>query len=137
MPLTPADRQFLAEPRLGFLTTAPLGDEWPRPVPVWFETIDQSVQLFTSPDSPKARRIRATPRASLVAANEVGEPENWVAVTGPARIETEGVYDLVRRLADRYWDLANPELSAIVDTFVSQPQIRIVIDAEQVARYGG
>jgi nitroimidazol reductase NimA-like FMN-containing flavoprotein (pyridoxamine 5'-phosphate oxidase superfamily) len=137
MPLTPDDQRFLAEPRLGFLTTAPQDDQWPRPVPVWFECVDQSVQLFTSPDTLKARRVQAAPRASLVVANHVGEPENWVAVTGPARVETEGAHELVSRLAERYWDLSVPALSATVRSMLSVPQVRIVIEAEQVARYAG
>jgi nitroimidazol reductase NimA-like FMN-containing flavoprotein (pyridoxamine 5'-phosphate oxidase superfamily) len=137
VPLTPEDRRFLAEPRLGFLTVAPSGDRWPVPVPVWFEADDDGVQLFTSPGSRKARQVRATPRASLVAANHVGEPEHWVSVTGPARVATDGAHELATRLARRYWDLSDPALAAVLRTFLEVPQIRIVIEAEEVTRYGG
>jgi nitroimidazol reductase NimA-like FMN-containing flavoprotein (pyridoxamine 5'-phosphate oxidase superfamily) len=137
MPLTPADRRFLADARLGFLTVAPQDDEWPLPIPVWFEYVDQALQLFTSPGSRKARRVRATPRASLVVANHVGEPENWVAVTGPARIETDGAHDLAKRLAERYWDLSNPALATTLKSFLAVPQVRIIIEAQHVTRYTG
>ena len=106
-------------------------------MPVWFEAVDGGVQLFTSVTSRKVRRIRATPRASLLASNAVGESENWVAVTGPATVETGGAQDLAVRLAERYWDLGTPALSAVVDAWRSDDSlVRIVIQAEQVTRYG-
>lgn len=133
--LTAKDRQFLDRPRIGFLTVAPK-DEWPVPVPLWFERADNAVQLFTSRRSKKARRIQETPRASLLAANEVGEPEYWVAVTGPASIETDGANELAVRLAARYWDLDVPALAAVRDGWRSDESlVRVVIRAEQVTRY--
>jgi Pyridoxamine 5'-phosphate oxidase len=131
---TANDHRFLDGPRLGFLTVATPG-RWPAPVPVWFEAGEQSVQLFTFPSSAKVRRVKADPRASLVAANQVGEPENWVAVTGPARVELEGAHDLVKRLASRYWDLSNPALATILASWLSGPLVRIVIEAEHITRY--
>jgi hypothetical protein len=136
MPLTEDDRTFLAGPRLGFLTVEPDGG-WPTPVPVWFEPTDQAVQLFTEAGSRKTRRLRAVPRASLVAANQVGEPEFWVAVEGPARIEPAGAGELAGRLAARYWDLSDPALAAVADSWRSADLVRIVIEAERVTRYRG
>jgi nitroimidazol reductase NimA-like FMN-containing flavoprotein (pyridoxamine 5'-phosphate oxidase superfamily) len=132
--LTLRDRRFLDRPRLGFLTVAAPG-RWPTPVPVWFETDEQSVQLFTFASSAKARRLRANPRASLVAANHVGEPEHWVAVTGPARIEPNGAHDLAARLAARYWDLSDPARAAALESWRSAPLVGIVIETERVTRY--
>lgn len=135
-PLTDADRKFLDRPRIGFLTVAQRPDEWPAPVPVWFAVVDDAVQLFTSRGTRKARRIGATPQASLVAANEVGEPEYWVAVTGRATVEAEGAQDLARRLAERYWDLGDPALAAVAEGWGSDPNlVRIVIQPDLVARY--
>jgi pyridoxamine 5'-phosphate oxidase-like protein len=138
MPLTDDDRAFLTGPRLGFLTVDPGPDGgWPTPVPVWFEPAGQTVQLFTGPRSPKVRRIERLPRASLVAANQVGEPEHWVAVEGPARIEPDGVPELAARLAERYWDLSDPALAAAANSWRSADLVRIVIEAERVTRFGG
>ena len=134
--LTDADRQFLARPRIGLLTVAPRSDEWPAPVPVWFEAVDDGIQLFTSRGSRKARRIVTTPRASLVAANEVGEPEYWVAVTGTAAVEADGAQELSMRLAEHYWDLSDPALAAVDGGWRSDPDlVRIVIQADHIARY--
>ena len=136
--LSDADQAFLLGPRIGFLTVAPRPDEWPTPVPVWFEPVDHhdAVQLFTSRTSRKAHRLAATPRASLVAANEIGEPENWVAVTGPTTVETDGAQELAIRLAERYWDLANPDLARIAEGWrTDHSLIRVVIQAERVTRY--
>jgi hypothetical protein len=99
--------------------------------------VDQTVELFTSPGSRKARRIAAVPRASLVAANQVGEPEHWVAVTGPARIAGAGAGELAGRLAARYWDLTDPALAATAEAWRSADMVRIVIEAERVTRYAG
>jgi general stress protein 26 len=134
--LTDDDRQFLERPRIGFLTPA-RRNGWPTPVPVWFECVDQSVQLFTSATSPKVRRIRSAGRASLIAANEVGEPEHWVAIVGPARIDPDrdSAHELAARLAGRYWDLNDPARARTLDAWRSEQLIRIIIDAEQVTRY--
>ena len=136
MPLTDHDRRFLFGPRLGFLTVDPEGG-WPTPVPVWFTPGDQSVELFTGADSRKARRVRAVPRASLVAANNLGEPEHWVAVAGPARIEPDGAGDLAARLAERYWDPSDPARAATVEAWRSADLVSIVIEAERVTRHAG
>jgi hypothetical protein len=136
--LTKPDRRFLERPRIGFLTVAPATDEWPAPVPVWFELIGDTVQLFADRKTRKARRLATTPRASLVAANDVGEPENWVAITGPATIESQGAQDLANRLGQRYWDLTNPDLAAVVDGWLTDKNlVRIVIEADHVTRYTG
>ena len=133
--LTPRDREFLQTPRLGFLTVDPDGD-WPVPVPVWFEWTGKGVQLFSSATAPKTRRIEATPRASLVAANSVGEPEYWIAVVGSARVEPTGGYELVARLAARYWDLGDPARAATLESWRSIPSVRVIIDADEIKRYG-
>jgi len=137
--LTDGDRDFLARPRLGLLTVAaakPSG--WPATRPVWFEyTDDGTVQLFSEAESPKVRRIQETPRASLLVANEVGEPENWIVFLGPAEIKPDGVVELARRLARRYWDLTDPEQAAALEGMLSGELVRIVIEPEKVTRYGG
>ena len=135
--LTAADREFLAAPRLGFLTVAD-GDGFPEPRPVWFEvTDDGAVQLFSLAASPKVRRVRRDPRASLVAANAVGESENWIAISGTATVEENGAGELATRLGDRYWDLDDPEKAAALTSMVAADLVRIVIRPERISRYGG
>jgi PPOX class probable F420-dependent enzyme len=135
--LTAADREFLATPRLGFLTV-PGGDGLPEPRPVWFEVAeDGAVQLFSLATSPKVRRVRRDPRASLVAANAFGEPENWIAVSGTATVEEDGAGELAARLGARYWDLDDPEKAALLEQMVSADLVRIVIRPERISRYAG
>jgi PPOX class probable F420-dependent enzyme len=135
--LTAADREFLATPRMGFLTVAG-GTGLPEPRPVWFEaTDDGAVQLFSLATSPKVRRVRRDPRASLVAANAVGEPENWIAISGTATVEEDGADELAARLGARYWDLDDPEKAAALTSMVEAELVRIVIRPERVSRYGG
>lgn len=136
--LNERDREFLRRPRLGFLTVpGRAGDPVPAPRPVWFEVAgDGTFQLFSGAASPKVRRLRALPRASLVAANEVGEPEYWVGVTGPVTVRPDGGPELARRLAERYWDLTDPALAATLDGILQDDLVRIVIHPESVRRYG-
>ena len=135
--LTAADREFLATPRMGFLTV-PGGTGLPEPRPVWFEvTEDGAVQLFSLATSPKVRRVRRDPRASLVAANALGEPENWIAISGTATVEEDGAGELATRLGARYWDLDDQEKAAALTSMVEAELVRIVIRPERVSRYGG
>jgi hypothetical protein len=105
---------------------------------VWFEvTEDGAVQLFSSAASPKVRRVRRDPRASLVAANAVGELENWISITGTASVEEGGRRELASRLGPRYWDLSDPEKAAALEGFLAADLVRIVIRPERISRYGG
>jgi hypothetical protein len=135
--LTDADREFLATPRLGFLTVAG-GAGIPEPRPVWFEvTEDGAVQLFSGATSPKVRRVRQDGRASLVAANAVGEPEHWISIAGSASVEEDGGRELAARLGPRYWDLDDPENAAALEGILAGDLVRIVIRPERISRYGG
>lgn len=135
--LTDDDLGFLAPPRLGFLTVAPRSaSAWPVTRPVWFEvTDDRAVQLFSFASADRVRRIAQTPRASLVVANSIGEHERWVSIVGRATVEPDGAEELARRLAERYWDLAVPDLAAALEEMVAVELVRIVVTPERVSRY--
>jgi hypothetical protein len=134
---TAADREFLATPRMGFLTV-PAGTGIPQPRPVWFEITDDGVvQLFSEAASPKVRRLRRDPRASLVVANSVDEPARWIAISGSAAVEEDGVPELADRLGRRYWDLDDPERAAELREIMQLELVRIVIRPERISRYGG
>jgi len=129
--LTSEDLEFLRRPLHGFLTVAA-----GQPRPVWFEaTAEGAIQLFTEPDSPKVRRVRRDPRASLVVAAPVGERERWVSVTGRATVDPEGAHDLAARLAARYWDLDDPARAADLAGILATDQVRLVLHPETVHRY--
>jgi len=131
--LTAQDLEFLRRPLHGFLSVAaaPL-----QPRPVWFEaTAEGTIQLFTTPDSLKVRRLRRDPRASIVVAAPVGERERWVSVAGRATLEPGGTHDLCTRLAARYWDLTDPTRADGLAEILATEQVRIVIHPETVSRY--
>ncbi|MFJ9778694.1 pyridoxamine 5'-phosphate oxidase family protein [Amycolatopsis sp. NPDC101161] len=129
--LTDQDLELLRRPLHGFLTVA--GGE---PRPVWFEaTAEGTIQLFTEPDSPKVRRVRRDPRASLTVAAPVGERERWVSATGRVSLEPGGAHELASRLAARYWDLDDPERAADLEGILAVDQLRLVIHPEKVRRY--
>jgi PPOX class probable F420-dependent enzyme len=133
--LTAEDLEFLGRPLHGFFSTAE-GPNPPQPRPVWFEaTAEGTVQLFTSPESIKVRRLRADPRASLVVAAPVGERERWVSVAGRVTVEPDGAHDLASRLAARYWDLDDEVRAADLAEILAEDQVRLVIHPETVRRY--
>jgi hypothetical protein len=130
------DRALLARPLYAFLTVAPRDGRWPAPRPVWFEVTDAGdLQMFSVPDAPKLARLRETPRASVVVAAPVGEPEHWVAVEGAVTLHGEGGADLAARLADRYWDMGEPGRQAVVDEWRAAGVVRIVVHPETVNRF--
>ncbi|MFE9889695.1 pyridoxamine 5'-phosphate oxidase family protein [Streptomyces scopuliridis] len=133
--LTTQDIEFLRRPLHGFLSVAG-GPLPPQPRPVWFEaTAEGTIQLFTSPDSLKVRRLRRDPRASIVVAAPVGERERWLSVAGRTTVEPDGAHDLCVRLAARYWDLDDPARADDLAGILAADQVRLVIHPETVSRY--
>ncbi|WP_019812176.1 pyridoxamine 5'-phosphate oxidase family protein [Saccharomonospora halophila] len=131
--LTAEDLEFLSRPLHGFLTVTG-GPQPPQPRPVWFEaTADGTIHFFTLRDSPKMRRLHQDPRASLVVAAPAGERERWVSVTGRTAVATDGAYDLVSRLAARYWNL--DDRAADFDAMLAEDQVRVVLHPEAVRRF--
>lgn len=128
------DRRFLARPRIGILSVGR-----PRhrsmPMPVWFEATSAGVQLVTDPASAKVRRVEEAGSAALLVANEVGEPDHWLSISGTATVHSDDANDLAARLAERYWDLDDPALSTIYESWRTADLRRIEIRADQVRRY--
>ncbi len=101
---TQAD-EFLAGTRIAKLVTL-YADGSPTVVPVWFEWDGTVARLFTMRTDEKIRRIKADPRVCLSVEEPVGIDEAWVTIEGTARLVDEGVIELVRRLANRYYEPA-------------------------------
>ncbi|MEX0783236.1 MAG: PPOX class F420-dependent oxidoreductase [Dehalococcoidia bacterium] len=102
--MTAAQRDaFLRETRIAKLATLN-ADGSPTIVPVWFEWDGKTAAIFTSPASPKIRRIERDPRVALSVEEGVGVREAWVTVEGTAAIERSGGYELAERLAQRYYE---------------------------------
>ena len=107
---------FLSVPRIGIFTTL-REDGAPIAVPVWFDWDGTTVRIFCDAASGKMTRIERDPRASLLVANSVGEPEMWVAFDGRATIAREGAFELSERLAQRYWDMTDAGKRAQVEAW--------------------
>jgi PPOX class probable F420-dependent enzyme len=108
--------EFLSKPRLGMLTTLRT-DGSPVTVPVWFEWDGEAARVFSSVTSAKIRRVERDPRATLLVANHIDEPEAWVAFDGEIVIRNEGAIELAERLADRYWDMDESVHKAAVESW--------------------
>ncbi|MFB7054884.1 pyridoxamine 5'-phosphate oxidase family protein [Streptomyces vinaceus] len=133
--LTAQDLELLRRPLHGFLTVA-AGPLPPQPRPVWFEvTAEDTIQLFTGPDTHKVRRLRRDPRASIVVAAPVDEREHWVSIAGRTTVEPDGAHDLAARLAARYWNLDDPARADDLAGILAADWVRLVIHPETVSRY--
>ena len=103
-----------ARPRLAILTSN-RREGTPIAVPVWFEWDGQVVRMFAATTSPKVKRLRRDPRASVLVTNHLDEGESWVAFDGKVTIEEGQGIELAERLAPRYWDLEDPERSGMLE----------------------
>jgi hypothetical protein len=133
--LTESDRALLSRPLQAMITVAPAGDRWPAPRPVWFELTDaDEVQIFSFASTPRVARLREVPRASIVVAAPLGEPEQWVSLEGAVTVHEDGAYELADRLARRYY-ADEPAKLALLDDWRKADLVRIVVSAERVQRY--
>jgi hypothetical protein len=133
--LTESDRALLSRPLQAMITVAPAGNRWPAPRPVWFELTDaDEVQIFSFASTPRVARVREVPRASIVVAAPVGEPEQWVSLEGAVAVHEDGAYELADRLAKRYY-AGEPAKLAVLDEWRHADLVRIVVSAERVQRY--
>ena len=133
--LTAQDLDFLRRPLHGFLSVAG-GPHPPQPRPVWSEaTSDDTIQLFTGPETRKIRHLRRDPRASIIVAAPVGERERWVSVAGRTTTTPDGAHDLVARLFARYRDLDDPAQADELAGMLAADWVRLVIHPETVSRY--
>jgi PPOX class probable F420-dependent enzyme len=106
--------EFLAGKRYAILTTL-RADGSPVAVPVWYGWDGRSLKMFTHVSTQKMKRIRRDPRATVLVANTFGELEAWVAFDGAIVIHEDGGLELALNLADKYWEVDNPERAATLD----------------------
>src|SRR2546422_10269435 len=99
--LTDKQREFIAAtPYVGTATTL-RQDGSPHNTIVWVDAEDGVVTFNTAVGRAKERHLRGDPRAAIT----VVHPENayqWVSVSGPAELTTEGADEQIDHLAKKY-----------------------------------
>ena len=99
--LTDKQRQFIAEnPYVGTVTTL-RPDGSPHSTIVWVDADDGVVTFNTAVGRAKERYLRQDSRAAIT----VIDPDNayqWVSVSGPAELTTEGAEEHIDKLARKY-----------------------------------
>ena len=124
--MNPENNSHLLErPRIGILV-ANRANGSALGLPVWFDWDGTTLRLIASRESHKARRLRQDPRASLLVTNDVGEPEAWLAFDGELKLADEGGGDLALQLAERYWDLDDPDRAAEFAVWKAHPEIFVL-----------
>ena len=99
--LTDKQRQFIAEnPYVGTVTTL-RQDGSPHNTIVWVDAENGVVSFNTAVGRAKERYLRKDPRATIT----IVDPENayqWVSISGPAELTTEGADEQIDQLAKKY-----------------------------------
>ena len=119
--------QFLSKTRYGILTTLN-SDGSPISVPIWFDWDGFAIRIFTGKDSAKVKRIQRDARLTVLVTNHLDENEAWVAFDGNATIQSEGGIELAERLAEKYWDLSDPDRKATLNSWRRDAQNLCVIE---------
>ena len=128
---------FLAKTRVGYLTTL-RGNGAPMTTPIWFDWNGEVLQIFTDSHSAKVTHIENDARVTMVAANEVGEKEGWIAFDGNAVLEREVDFAFIERLADRYWDMSEPTHRETVAAWRMGGSFCLIrLRPERIRSYGG
>ena len=58
----------------------------------------------------------------------MSEYEAWVACDGNAEIRLDGAVELMEQLAEKYWNLSDPDRKATFDTWKSAPEDLCMIE---------
>jgi PPOX class probable F420-dependent enzyme len=93
-------KKFLEQPFVGTVTTL-RDDGSPHSTIVWVDNDSDDIMFNTAVGRAKERHLRKDPRASLL----VVDPENtyqWLAVSGPAELTTDGADAQIDKLAKKY-----------------------------------
>jgi PPOX class probable F420-dependent enzyme len=101
--LTDKQRRFIAENPFVATATTLRRDGSPHNTIVWIDVEDGIVTFNTAAGRAKERHLRNDPRAAVT----VVDPENtyqWVSVSGPAEMTTEGADEQIDKLAKKYLD---------------------------------
>jgi PPOX class probable F420-dependent enzyme len=99
--LTDKQREFIAQNPFVATVTTLRPDGSPHSTIVWVDAEDGVVTFNTAVGRAKERYLRQDPRAAIT----VVHPENayqWVSVSGPAELTTEGADAQIDHLAKKY-----------------------------------
>jgi len=128
--LTDKQREFIAQNPYVATATTLRQDGSPHNTIVWVDAEDGVVTFNTAVGRAKERHLRQDPRAAVT----VVHPDNayqWVSVSGPAELTTEGADEQIDHLAKKYlgkdeYPWRNPE----------EQRIKIRISPEKVDSAG-
>jgi PPOX class probable F420-dependent enzyme len=99
--LTEKQRKFITDhPYVGTVTTI-RPDGTPHSTVVWVDAEDGVVTFNTAVGRAKERYLRQNPHAAITVVDPE-DPYEWVSVSGPVEITTEGADEQIDQLAKKY-----------------------------------
>jgi PPOX class probable F420-dependent enzyme len=76
-------------------------DGWPHLTPVWIDWDGEYVLFNTTVERLKAKHIARDPRV-VISVYNADDPYQYVTVSGHAELTTEGAWEHIDKLSDRY-----------------------------------
>ncbi|CAB4692288.1 MAG: TIGR03618 family F420-dependent PPOX class oxidoreductase [Actinobacteria bacterium] len=129
MPLTPDQAAFLRDNAFPAVLTALRPDGSPHSTVVWMHEDNGDVVVNTALGRAKDRFLRNDGRASVVVVDPTNQYK-WVGVSGAATLETEGAYEQIDQLSNKYLGKDYPWRSP------DETRVTVRIKAEKVDAMG-
>lgn len=124
----------LREERIIWLTTV-RADGRPEPSPVWFLWVDETIVIFSEPDTVKTRNIAERPHVAL-SLNSDAYGADVVIMAGEARfVEGGPAAELFPALVEKYRPNLDNEGSVSTEAFVSGYSVAIQVTPTKLRGY--
>jgi PPOX class probable F420-dependent enzyme len=98
--LSEAQKSFIKNPYYAVITTL-RADGSPHSTVVWVDIDGDDLVFNTAVGRAKEVHLKANPRVS-VAIVDPANPYQWVAISGSAKLESDGAVEMIDRLSNKY-----------------------------------
>jgi PPOX class probable F420-dependent enzyme len=99
--LSDAERRFVREnPYYGILTTI-RPDGSPHSTVVWVDEEEGEIVFNTARGRAKERYVNRNPEVGVIVVNP-SDGYQWLSVSGPVRLESEGAREMINKLSHKY-----------------------------------
>ncbi len=128
--LTEAQKRFIENPYYAVITTL-RADGSPHSTVVWVDIDGDDLIFNTATGRAKELHLKADPRVS-VAILDPANPYQWIAVTGTAKLESDGAVEMIDRLSNKYQGKDYPR------EWMAPGEVRVTgrITPEKIDAYG-
>jgi PPOX class probable F420-dependent enzyme len=105
--LNESQAKLLTDPNIAVVATI-RPDGTPQVTPTWVDYDGEHVLVNTAEGRAKADNLQRDPRVSVFVLDP-GNVYNWVSITGPVEMTTEGAEEHIQKLSQKYNGTEYPE----------------------------